>query len=113
MHTQALGAMVNQSPQLQSHCVAPWHGSWLMCPVAQASEQKCLFPRMTAVASSTLHVHGGQSHRTRIAVTGISEIELFWSMPAAYSLKSVITVIKDSVSGLFLGIPSRVNFFLF
>jgi hypothetical protein len=82
-----------------------------MCPVAQASEQKCLFPRMTAFASSTLHVHGGQSHRTRIAVMGISEIELFWSMPAAYSLKSVTTVIKGSVSGPSWGIPTRVNLF--
>ena len=77
LHPLALRPLVGQPPHWQSQCVVSWHGSWLMCPVAQASEQKCLFPLITAVASSTLHVHGAQSHWTRIGVMGISEIDFF------------------------------------
>ena len=36
-----------------------------------------------------------------------------WSMPAAYSLKSVTTVIEGSVSGLSWGIPTWANFIFF
>ena len=52
-----------------------------MWPVAQASEQKSLFPRFTAVNSSTLHVQGRHSHFTRIVVMGLSEIDPFGLYP--------------------------------